>query len=570
MERSSAEIALRLSSGADEDLDAAVDRLLAEIGGSQAPLGPRRIGVLRFPATGVFHIITTWISDDAPHLHRPHSPDSFQRRSERPYWYPEMLETPGPLFGRTADLPDEARIEREIFEREGVRTYVHAPIRSGHRTLGALFWAFTTDHRADDPLITGLLAEASDLAAAFSILLLRMGSIDDPGAELALRLVRTDDRALRHALHEILRELAISVSADRASVVVSHPEDGTASLVAGWTDEHKPLAPTMLAPDNARVSASHWAWSLQQMLAGERVRLDDVADAPPEAAADVATWGVDGVRSVLALPLASDDELRGALILNRAEPGVWSDRQVHRAEMIATSIVAVIDRLTAAERQRDAARRDHDLLTATMELISELSHELKTPLHTIAGYAELIDGARLSDGDQAALYTVREAASRLGTVVDDLLTAAKPRDDASTEVRPVLQQLLKQFDSISSAHDIEIDYSSLAPDATVPLDAPRTRQLLRCLVSGALLGAGNGGQIRVHAPGAGPSLVVDIDSAEVVPPAALGFPIAHAIIGERGTIEIDRLDDDPAAYGAVVRTRFRTLPDRAANSVRSD
>lgn len=552
------EIAVRLAACTDDGIDAEVAAALDALGDRYEHLGPRRVGLLRFPAADVFNVVSMWVSDDAPQLRRPPSDDSFQQTSERPYWYQQMLEASGPVFGRTIDLPDEASRERSIFEREGVSTYVHAPIRSGRNTLGALIWAFTGDHRADAPDMAELMNNAADLAAAFTVPLLRMDSIDDPGAELALRLVRTDDRALRRTLHAILGELATAVVADRASVLVAHPEDGTASLAAGWVDETKPLPPTMLAPDSARVAASHWEWSLEQMLAGKAIRLDDIADAPPEAAADVATWRVDGVRSVLAFPLTTEGAFRGALILNRAGPGPWSDRQVHRAEMIATSIAAVIDRLTSAERQRTEARRERDLLAATMELIGELSHELKTPLHTIAGYAELIDDTQLTEPDRAALHTVREAASRLGTVVDDLLTAAKPHDDAATEVLPVLEQVVKQFDSISIAHAVDVDWSSLDPAATVPIDAPRTRQLLRCLISGALLGAGHGGTIRVRSDDDGRSLAVDIDSADVVPPAALGFPVAHAILGDRGSIEIDRLDDDPDAYGAVVRTRFRS------------
>ena len=564
--RSPADIAFRLSRCDDDSLDAEVADMVAEIGERHHLLGPRRVGVLRFPLAGVFNIVTMWVSDDAPQLRRPASADAFQRRTERPYWYPQMMEATGPLFGRTSDLPDEARIEREVFEREGVCSYVHAPVRSGRRTLGALIWAFTTDISADDQRIVDLLADAETLTAAVSIALLRMDSIDDPGAELALRLVRTDDRALRRTLHGILHELADSVHADRASVLISHPEDGTASLAVGWVDDSKPLPPTMLAPDDARVASSHWAWSVDQMLDGKAVRLDDIADAPPEAAADVATWGVDGVRSVVALPLTSDGAFRGALILNRVEPGHWTDRHMLRAEMIATSIAAVVDRLTTAERQRSQARRERDLLTSTMELIGELSHELKTPLHTIAGYAELIDDSRLDDEDRAALRTVREAATRLGFVVDDLLMAAKPQLDASTEVLPVLRQILKQFDSIAIAHDVQVDCSSLDPATAIPLDAPRTRQLLRCLVSGSLLGAGSGGSITVHSIDDGRTIGFDIESSDVVPPAALGFPVAHAIVGDLATIEIDRLDDDPHAYGAVVRTRFRPPAAAATGS----
>lgn len=564
MERLSAEIALRLAAGADDDLDADVAGALSEVGDRYAHLGPRRLGVLRFPVAGAFQVVSMWVSDDAPQLRRPASGDSFQRRSERPYWYGQMLKATGPMFGRTVDLPDEARIEREIFEREGVSTYAHAPIRSGGHTLGALIWAFTTDHPADDPAVVDLMTDAAALASAFSVPLLRMDSIDDPGAELALQLLRSDDRALRRELYAIFRELGQALIADRVAFVLINSDDETVSVGAGWADESSDLPPTLLAASDARAPVRRWAWSISRARAGGIVRLDDIRQAPPEAAADVATWEVDGVRSVLAVPVAAEGSMSGILLVTRGEARPWTDRQVHRVEMVAASVAAVIDRLTTAERERTEARRERDLLASTMELIGELSHELKTPLHTIAGFAELIDDSRLSEPDRDALHTIRDASARLGTVVDDLLTAARPQDDASTEVLPVLRQVLKQFDSIAIAHSVEIDCSSLDPSASVPFDAPRTRQLLRCLISGALLGAGHGGTIAVHADEDGRTLVVDIDSAEVVPPAALGFPVAHAILGEVGSIEIDRLDDDPVAYGAVVRTRFRESPTGTA------
>ena len=557
MSPSAAEIALYLASVADPNVERGIAHQVEALGDATVFLGPRRLGVLRFPIHGVFDFVTIWVSGDAPALHRPGSADRFYARQTRPYWYRTMLETSGTSFGRTETLPDEASIERAVFEREGVRTYVHTPIRTGQRVLGALIWAFPTDHDPDSEAMTRLLESTDDLADAFGVGLLRLDSIDDPGAELAHRLVRADDRALRLELYEIMRELGGSLEADRAGLLVLNRDDDTVSLGVGWATDRTSIAPTMLAPSDARVPSNRWPWSVGEMIAGRIVRLGDVHDTPPEAAEDRATWAIDGVRALLMIPLHAHDVLLGALVINRTEVGDWTDRQIHRAEMIATSIATIVDRLSRAERARTDARREHDLLTATMELIGELSHELKTPVHTIAGFAELIDDTNLSDPDRDALAAMRDAATRLGTVVDDLLAAARPHEGATTEVLPVLRQIVKQFDSISIAHAVHIDCDSLDPTTTVPLDAPRTRQLLRCLVSGALLGAGHDGTIRFRADDDGETLVVDVDSREIVPPAALGFPVAHAIVGDHATIEIDRLDDDPSAYGAVVRTRFR-------------
>jgi signal transduction histidine kinase len=66
---------------------------------------------------------------------------------------------------------------------------------------------------------------------------------------------------------------------------------------------------------------------------------------------------------------------------------------------------------------------------AVAELISELGHELKTPIAVIAGYAELL-GAREDERTRLeASAQINAAAERLTGAVDELLEAIE-RDPA--------------------------------------------------------------------------------------------------------------------------------------------
>jgi signal transduction histidine kinase len=63
------------------------------------------------------------------------------------------------------------------------------------------------------------------------------------------------------------------------------------------------------------------------------------------------------------------------------------------------------------------------------ELISELGHELKTPIAVIAGYAELL-GAREDERTRLdASAQIQAATERLTRVVDDLLQAVEQNPD---------------------------------------------------------------------------------------------------------------------------------------------
>lgn len=63
------------------------------------------------------------------------------------------------------------------------------------------------------------------------------------------------------------------------------------------------------------------------------------------------------------------------------------------------------------------------------ELISELAHELKTPIAVIAGYAELL-GARADERTRLdSSSQIQAATERLTKAVDDLLEAVEREPD---------------------------------------------------------------------------------------------------------------------------------------------
>ena len=64
------------------------------------------------------------------------------------------------------------------------------------------------------------------------------------------------------------------------------------------------------------------------------------------------------------------------------------------------------------------------------ELISVVSHDLRTPLTSIMGYLELVmneEAGPLNNEQQQFLEVVRRSADRLLTLVNDLLFISRPR-----------------------------------------------------------------------------------------------------------------------------------------------
>ncbi len=145
--------------------------------------------------------------------------------------------------------------------------------------------------------------------------------------------------------------------------------------------------------------------------------------------------------------------------------------------------------------------RTADEIKATF--ISVVSHELKTPVALIKGYASTLrrDDARWDKAVmQESLTVIEEEADRLAHMIEDLLDASRlqagglalSRADVSL---PVLSlRLAKRFQTQTSRHQINVDFPSGFP--AVLADETRIEQLLSNLISNAIKYA-PGGEISI-------------------------------------------------------------------------
>jgi PAS domain S-box-containing protein len=125
--------------------------------------------------------------------------------------------------------------------------------------------------------------------------------------------------------------------------------------------------------------------------------------------------------------------------------------------------------------------------------VSVISHELKTPLALITGYAETLDRDDVRWDPKTireSLAIIREESARLNRLIEDLLDAA--RIEAGTlQLRMSYVQLDKLAESSIEAlrplerdHMFAVDFPPAFP--VVPGDPERLRQVLRNLLSNAV------------------------------------------------------------------------------------
>ncbi|WP_159500372.1 HAMP domain-containing sensor histidine kinase [Microbacterium sp. 18062] len=143
-----------------------------------------------------------------------------------------------------------------------------------------------------------------------------------------------------------------------------------------------------------------------------------------------------------------------------------------------------------AGTMNDMLDRLDGALDSQRQLLSDVGHELKTPITIVRGYVEVMDPADPEDVRQTQSLAVDELA-RMGTLVQDLAAAASLHGPAPITVRPVdvadlVEQIVRKASGIAGA---EVVTGAIA-EGVVPLDAARITQAMLQLVQNAVTHGG--------------------------------------------------------------------------------
>jgi signal transduction histidine kinase len=169
---------------------------------------------------------------------------------------------------------------------------------------------------------------------------------------------------------------------------------------------------------------------------------------------------------------------------------------------IATSTVAARSRaltIEQAARERAEARGQ-----AKDEILNHISHELRSPLNAVLGWAQLLDRPNMeAERFSRAMRGVREGARLLGQLIDDLLSACRitsgkfPIDLHPLDLAPIISATVETAALGARAKDVHID-SAIEPVGTVLADDLRIEQVVTNLLSNAIKFTPTGGQISVQ------------------------------------------------------------------------
>lgn len=166
------------------------------------------------------------------------------------------------------------------------------------------------------------------------------------------------------------------------------------------------------------------------------------------------TPGVQPLASYLAIPVVSHDgSIVGGLLYGHLEIGRFTASHERMLLGIAAQAAIAIDNASLFEAEREArqtaARRADDLARANAELQQFAyvsSHDLQEPLRTVSQYLDLLrrrHGPRLNDQARRYIAYASESATRMYSLLNDLLTYSRIGRSADREAVP-LQELVDE------------------------------------------------------------------------------------------------------------------------------
>jgi two-component system OmpR family sensor kinase len=165
---------------------------------------------------------------------------------------------------------------------------------------------------------------------------------------------------------------------------------------------------------------------------------------------------------------------------------------------LGAALNTMLTRIQGAFEQRAASE------ARLRRFVSDASHELRTPVTTIRGYAELYRGGGLRDADalDQAMRRTEQETMRMGSLIDDLLLLARLDEGRPLDRAPVDLGVLV-VDAAADARAVAPDRPIRAePEAGVVVegDEDRLRQVLANLVNNALVHtpAGTAVTLRAH------------------------------------------------------------------------
>jgi signal transduction histidine kinase len=199
-----------------------------------------------------------------------------------------------------------------------------------------------------------------------------------------------------------------------------------------------------------------------------------------------------GYRGRLVVPLLLPDQVVGALVVRRKQPGEFPKNTIELLQTFAAQSVLAVQNARLFDEIQDKNRQLAEASQNKSQFLSSMSHELRTPLNAIIGITEMMVSNAARFGTEKALeplQRVNRAGQHLLGLINQVLDLSKI-EAGKLELNPQTVELVPLVDEvIGTARQLaEQNKNRLLNEVqedlgTLTVDPMRLRQILLNLLS---------------------------------------------------------------------------------------
>jgi len=327
-------------------------------------------------------------------------------------------------------------------------------------------------------------------------------------AESIRRLQAVTDSALaRLTLDDLLREMLARIrellATDSASILLL-TEDGQ-SLSVRATIGFEDAATGLRVPFGKGVAGS---------IAASRAPL--VVEDLSAVEAPNPVLG-QNARSLIGAPLIVEERLIGVIHADTTRPRRFTEGDLRLLQLAADRVALAIEQSRLYEVERQARRQAEEANRMKDEFLALVSHELRSPLNAILGYATLL---RYGELDALKVKQSAEVIERSGKaqtqLIDDLLDTARIiSGKLRIEIGPadlisVIEQAVQTIRPAADAKGISLETDLPSEIGQITGDTARLQQVVWNLLSNAVKFTPQGGRIEARLERADPYIRITV------------------------------------------------------------